>query len=83
MRCSLSPQKKEITCFFWYRVLSEDLVQEYEIQDHPVLKKYVAGEPCERLYVKNLAKQTTEDELKYIFGRWALNVSNISFCLFV
>ena len=62
---------------FCYRELSEGRVPEDERQDHPVLKKYLAGEPCERLYVKNLAKQTTEDELKYIFGRWDLNVSTI------
>lgn len=42
---------------------------ESERDSHPILKKYVAGEPCERLYIKNLAKQTTEAELKYIFGR--------------
>ena len=54
---------------YHYRELSEGRVPEDERQDHPVLKKYIAGKPCERLYVKNLAKQTTEDELKYIFGR--------------
>lgn len=42
---------------------------EGDLDAHPVLKKYTVGDPSERLYIKNLAKQTTTDELKYIFGR--------------
>lgn len=36
----------------------------------PVFKNYTPGEPTAKLYVKNLAKATTERDLKYIFGRY-------------
>ncbi|KAG0730049.1 RNA-binding protein 40 [Chionoecetes opilio] len=36
----------------------------------PVFKKYTRGEPSVKLYIKNLAKTTTEEDLKYIFGRY-------------
>jgi len=36
---------------------------------------YEAGEPSVKLYVKNLAKDVTEDDLKYIFGRYFPNKS--------
>lgn len=36
----------------------------------PVFKNYVPGEPSAKLYIKNLAKATTEQDLKFIFGRY-------------
>ncbi|MPC28285.1 RNA-binding protein 40 [Portunus trituberculatus] len=36
----------------------------------PVFKNYTAGEPSVKLYIKNLAKTTTEEDLKFIFGRY-------------
>jgi len=52
-----------------FRELREGALPEEEMDSHPLLKKYSPGEPTHRLYVKNLAKQTTSDQLKYIFGR--------------
>lgn len=51
------------------RELAEGRLSDSEHHNHPVLKKYIRGEPTSKLYIKNLAKQTTEDELRYIFGR--------------
>uniref|UniRef100_A0A0P4W5S3 RNA-binding region-containing protein 3 n=2 Tax=Scylla olivacea TaxID=85551 RepID=A0A0P4W5S3_SCYOL len=36
----------------------------------PVFKNYTPGEPSVKLYIKNLAKTTTEEDLKFIFGRY-------------
>lgn len=36
----------------------------------PVFKNYAKGAPTSRLYIKNLAKTVTEDDLKYIYNRY-------------
>lgn len=36
----------------------------------PVFKNYSPGEPSTKLYIKNLAKTTSEDDLKHIYGRY-------------
>uniref|UniRef100_A0A672FNJ3 RNA-binding region-containing protein 3 n=1 Tax=Salarias fasciatus TaxID=181472 RepID=A0A672FNJ3_SALFA len=41
-----------------------------EIKRMSVFKNYEAGEPTCRLYVKNIAKQVEEKDLKYIYGRY-------------
>ncbi|KAM9839304.1 RNA-binding region-containing protein 3 isoform 2-T3 [Aulostomus maculatus] len=41
-----------------------------EIKRMSVFKKYEPGEPTCRLYVKNIAKQVEEKDLKYIYGRY-------------
>ncbi|CAJ1081875.1 RNA-binding region-containing protein 3 [Xyrichtys novacula] len=41
-----------------------------EIKRMSVFKNYEPGEPTCRLYVKNIAKQVEEKELKYIYGRY-------------
>lgn len=46
-----------------------------EIKRMSVFKNYEPGEPTCRLYVKNIAKQVEEKELKYIYGRY-INLSS-------
>ncbi|XP_071341967.1 RNA-binding region-containing protein 3 [Trachinotus anak] len=41
-----------------------------EMKKMSVFKNYEAGEPTCRLYVKNIAKQVEEKDLKYIYGRY-------------
>ncbi|XP_028288532.1 RNA-binding region-containing protein 3 isoform X2 [Parambassis ranga] len=41
-----------------------------EIKRMSVFKHYEPGEPTCRLYVKNIAKQVEEKDLKYIYGRY-------------
>ena len=38
----------------------------------PVFKNYAAGDPSSRLYVKNLAKGTKEEDLRFIYGRFVI-----------
>ncbi|XP_047424679.1 RNA-binding region-containing protein 3 isoform X3 [Mugil cephalus] len=46
-----------------------------EIKRMSVFKNYEPGEPTCRLYVKNIAKQVEEKDLKYIYGRY-INLSS-------
>nr|XP_020481202.1 RNA-binding protein 40 [Monopterus albus]XP_020481203.1 RNA-binding protein 40 [Monopterus albus]XP_020481204.1 RNA-binding protein 40 [Monopterus albus]XP_020481205.1 RNA-binding protein 40 [Monopterus albus]XP_020481206.1 RNA-binding protein 40 [Monopterus albus] len=41
-----------------------------EMRQMAVFKHYKPGEPTCRLYVKNIAKQVEEKDLKYIYGRY-------------
>lgn len=39
-----------------------------EIKEMPKFKDYDAGEPSNRLYIKNIDKKTTLEDLEYLFG---------------
>ncbi|XP_068096127.1 RNA-binding region-containing protein 3 [Hyperolius riggenbachi] len=52
------------------RELEKGRLSKEEMRQLPVFKGYESGEPNCRLYVKNLAKQTTEKDLKFIFGKF-------------
>jgi len=41
-----------------------------ERREEHVFNNYSMGEPSLRLYIKNLSKQSTEEDLHYIFGRY-------------
>ncbi|XP_039263691.2 RNA-binding region-containing protein 3-like [Styela clava] len=41
-----------------------------EMSNSSLYDKYQKGEPTSRLYIKNLSKQVTEKDLKFIFGRF-------------
>lgn len=45
-------------------------ISEREMKTLSVFKNYDPGEPTVRLYIKNLAKQVEEKDLRYIFGRF-------------
>ncbi|KAI0983267.1 hypothetical protein GJ496_010406 [Pomphorhynchus laevis] len=48
----------------------------------PVFLNWTPGSPaCRRLYIKNLAKQTTTDQLKQIFGAIVSDPNDINVCL--
>lgn len=38
----------------------------------PVFKNYSIGSPSSRLYLKNLAKSTTDSDLKHIYGNYVM-----------
>ncbi|XP_067583173.1 RNA-binding region-containing protein 3 isoform X3 [Pseudorca crassidens] len=44
--------------------------QNFEMETLSVFRSYEPGEPNCRIYVKNLAKQVQEKDLKFIFGRY-------------
>ncbi|XP_030205294.1 RNA-binding region-containing protein 3 isoform X1 [Gadus morhua] len=52
------------------RELEKGRLSRDEIKRMSVFKNYEAGEPTCRLYVKNIAKQVEEKDLKFIYGRY-------------
>ncbi|KAJ0059887.1 hypothetical protein NL108_014578 [Boleophthalmus pectinirostris] len=52
------------------RELEKGRLSRDEIKRMSVFKNYEPGEPTCRLYVKNIAKQVEEKDLKYIYGRY-------------
>ena len=58
------------TEFISSRKLHRGKISRSEMKNFSVFKNYDSGEPTTRLYIKNLAKQVTEKELHYIYGKY-------------
>ncbi|XP_059839643.1 RNA-binding region-containing protein 3 [Hypanus sabinus] len=56
--------------FISRKQLSKGRITRDEMENTTIFKNYNPGEPTCRLYVKNLAKQVEEKDLKFIFGRY-------------
>ncbi|XP_027016549.1 RNA-binding region-containing protein 3 [Tachysurus fulvidraco] len=56
--------------FITRRELEKGRLSRDEMKRMSVFKNYEPGEPTCRLYVKNIAKQVEEKELKYIYSRY-------------
>ncbi|KAI8512592.1 RNA-binding region-containing protein 3 [Branchiostoma belcheri] len=56
--------------FISSRELRRGRLSHDEIRKLSVFKNYLAGEPNCRLYIKNVAKQTEEKDLRFIYGRY-------------
>ena len=56
--------------------LKENRIPPNEILLMAQFKKYAPGDKTNRLYVKNLAKQVTEEDLKFIFKRFLRHCSD-------
>ncbi|XP_073498952.1 RNA-binding region-containing protein 3 [Phyllobates terribilis] len=56
--------------FISRRELEKGRLSKEEMRKLSVFKNYEPGEPNCRLYVKNLSKQVTEKDLKFIFGKF-------------
>ncbi|XP_063796169.1 RNA-binding region-containing protein 3 [Pseudophryne corroboree] len=56
--------------FISRRELEKGRVSKEEMRKMSVFKSHKPGDPNCRLYVKNLSKQVTEKDLKFIFGRF-------------
>ncbi|NWI58749.1 RBM40 protein, partial [Calyptomena viridis] len=50
--------------------LEKNRLSREEMEKFSVFKNYEPGDPNCRIYVKNLAKQVQEKDLKFIFGRY-------------
>uniref|UniRef100_A0A8C2GJ91 RNA-binding region (RNP1, RRM) containing 3 n=1 Tax=Cyprinus carpio TaxID=7962 RepID=A0A8C2GJ91_CYPCA len=61
--------------FISRRELERGRLSRNEIKKMSVFKNYEPGEPTSRLYVKNIAKQVEEKDLKFIYG-WYIDVSS-------
>ena len=56
--------------FISSRQLRKGRISSSEMKELSVYKKYQAGDPSPRLYIKNIAKPVTEKDLHYIYGRY-------------
>ncbi|XP_018596580.2 RNA-binding region-containing protein 3 [Scleropages formosus] len=56
--------------FISRRELEKGRLSRDEVKRMSVFKNYEPGEPTCRLYVKNIAKQVEEKDLRYIYGRY-------------
>ncbi|NXX39847.1 RBM40 protein, partial [Tricholaema leucomelas] len=56
--------------FISKRDLEKHRLSREEMEKYSVFKNYEPGDPNCRIYVKNLAKQVQEKDLKFIFGRY-------------
>lgn len=50
--------------------LRKGRLSQREMEKVTVFRNYQEGEPSRRVYIKNLAKQVTEEDLHWIFGRY-------------
>lgn len=54
--------------FLSKKEIAKGRLKKEQMKDFSVFKNYAAGEPTSRLYIKNLTKQTTEQDLMNLFG---------------
>ncbi|XP_071947563.1 RNA-binding region-containing protein 3-like isoform X2 [Antedon mediterranea] len=62
--------ENEVKEFISSRELRKNRISSKEMESMSVFKKYNAGEPTTRLYIKNLNKQCEQKDLKFIYGRY-------------
>ncbi|KAK7072810.1 RNA-binding region-containing protein 3 [Halocaridina rubra] len=62
--------KKDMIKYISKEELQSNKINKADWAILPVFKNYQQGEPSSKLYIKNLAKNTTEADLKHIYGRY-------------
>lgn len=70
-------QDINITKFITDDNLKQNRISEQQLKELPLFKNYQKGEKSNKLYIKNLHKDVTEDDLKMIYGRFAINQESI------
>lgn len=60
----------DISKFISMDEIREKRISSREMKTMSVYRNYSPGEPTFRLYIKNLARQVAEKDLKYLFGRF-------------
>lgn len=50
--------------------INENRIPSNQLKEHPLYQNYNAGTITNRLYIKNIAKDVTEDDLKAIYSRY-------------
>ena len=58
------------TEFISSRKLRRNRISQREMKDFSAFRNYQEGEPSSRLYIKNLARQVTEKDLHYVYGKY-------------
>ena len=77
MNYKIDPSK-----FFSYETIRESRLTKNQMKEFSVFKNYAPGEPTCRLYIKNLTKHTTEQDIVNLFGSyidWQQESSHNSF----
>lgn len=80
IEAAIEPKDKTVDDLVEWKGESSKYISKEELQNNrinkadwailPVFKNYQQGEPTVKLYIKNLAKTTTEADLKHIYGRY-------------
>jgi U11/U12 small nuclear ribonucleoprotein SNRNP65 len=68
--------------FITYNELQMNRATNDELKECSAFKNYKEGDPSMRLYIKNLSRQVTDKDMRYIYGRyidWSLESHRISF----
>jgi len=68
-------EEEETSEYISIRQLKENRISEAEILSMSQFKNYTRGERTNRLYIKNLAKQVSEQDLKFIFQRFVKDLT--------
>ena len=71
-------QSNVIQRFITLEDLKENTVTEEDQKLIPVFKNYKIGTPSCKLYVKNLAKSVTEQDLKFIYCRFVPSLEEVT-----
>lgn len=58
------------TEFISSRKLRRNQLSHRETREYSAFRNYQEGEPTSRLYIKNVAKQVTEKDLHYVYGKY-------------
>lgn len=69
--CASVSTSSQVGAFLSDRQLTENRMSGDQLATMPVFNQYTPGVPTNQLYVKNLAKDVTQDDLKFIFGRYS------------
>lgn len=65
-----SPEKKESDLFIKKKDLENNKIKLSELEKLPFFKNYDKGSRNSKIYLKNLSKKITEEDLKFIYGRY-------------
>ncbi|XP_055683657.1 RNA-binding region-containing protein 3 [Lutzomyia longipalpis] len=64
-------------CFLTDKQLAEKRIPREKLKEMPVFSEYTPGFPSNQLYVKNIDKEVTRDDLWYVFGRYSKHKNDI------
>ncbi|XP_033727984.1 RNA-binding region-containing protein 3-like isoform X2 [Pecten maximus] len=70
MKDSNLPYTIDPSLFLTTEQLQKGRISTSEMKNFSVFKRYDAGEPTTRLYIKNLAKHTTEQDIVNLYGQY-------------
>ncbi|OWF43882.1 RNA-binding protein 40-like [Mizuhopecten yessoensis] len=70
MKDSNLPYSVDPSLFLKTEQIQKGRISTSEMKNFSVFKRYDAGEPTTRLYIKNLAKHTTEQDIVNLYGQY-------------